>query len=327
MTSDTKKINERNIDISPDFSGLIKHIVRCNLWLPAAKSLKDEKNGFLKYFTLPGRWAWDIFFFEKNGLIKKNGRCFPDVRFCEKIPKVYTDTKKLLGSTIGKMGEFEKLVLRDEKEFWDGFPYDLYNLDFTGTLFPDEQPPFSDTFESINKIIEKHVASNFFPFVIFLTMKALKIQTKEEAIDKLKENIETNRANNEFTEQINNLIPNTENFVNSSFVDFILISIPKIICYLAKDQCNVEIITRAKYYRRNPTTRAEYFIVTFIFKFKNKRRRDLSIRNENYNKNVLNIFRLDNVQTIDNRPMNKREIENSLDEITKYISSFSVGGG
>jgi len=102
MPSDSKKINEKSVDAFTDFKGLIKHTARHLLWLPEARSLRTEKNRFLKYFTLPGRWAWDVLFFEQNNIIERGERGYPGVRFCDNNVKSYTDAKRLLGNTIGK---------------------------------------------------------------------------------------------------------------------------------------------------------------------------------------------------------------------------------
>ena len=315
MTSDTKKINTRSVEAYLEFGDPIKHAARCLLWLPEAQALKTQKRRFLKYFTLPGKYAYDIFFFEKNEIVQKHTRGFPDVRFCDNNDQAYSTAKRLLGNTVGKKGNFEKLVLNNEKEFWDGFPYDLYNLDFTGTCFPDDQPPFSDTFVAIKQIIEHHVSENCFPFVVFLTMKALASETKDEAKEELKENIETNRSNANFTQQINNLIPNIESFIDTRFEDFIIISIPKIVCHLAQVHCNIETRKRAKYPRSNNA----YFIVKFVFRFTRRRLRSLRINNPTYINNVLSIIKLDNVKTIDNSCLNN-EIRTSLIELKQHIS-------
>jgi len=325
MPSEIKKINEKSVDTFADFAGLIKHTARYLLWLPEAQSLRTEKNRFLKYFTLPGRWAWDVFFFERNGVIQRRDRGFPDVRFCDNNRKSYSDAKKLLGNTVGKKENFEKLVLNNEKEFWDIFPYDLYNLDFSGTCFPDDQPPFSDTFRAIAKIIENHVSPNHFPFSIFLTMKSLESQTNREAKRQLRENIETNRADTNFTQQINNLIPDIESFVSCNFVDFIMVSIPKIICHFTRAQCDIEVKARAKYSRFNRMD-GNFFITKFVFKFIRRRQRTLSLRNDNYIRNVLDIMRLDNVQTIDDSSISA-EIKVSLDGLKRYVHSLNETGG
>ena len=320
MSSDAKKENERSVEAYLQFGGLIKHASRYLIWLPEAKALREEKRKFLSYFTLPGRWAWDIFFFEKNRIIERRDRGFPNVRFCDRDVKSYSDAKRLLGSTIGKKANFEEIVLAHNDEFWGGFPYDLYNLDFSGTCFPNDQPPFSDTFEAITRIIENHASEGYFPFVIFLTMKASPNETNKSAKEQLKENIETNRGDSNFSEQINQLIPNTNNFVRSHFVDFIIISIPKLICHLANAHCIAEVRSRAKYFRRSQRQR-NFFITKFIFRF-TRRRRSLRIRNNNYIENITSIMRLDNVKTISPSSINS-EIIKSRDQLQTYINSLN----
>ena len=321
VKSDIKKINERTVDSYADFSGLIKHVARCILWLPEAKALKQEKNRPLRYFTLPGRYAYDIFYLEQEGIIAKDTRGFPNVRFCDNVPKSFSDAKLLLGNTIGKKANFERLVLEDQREFWDGFPYDIYNLDFCGTCFPDKQPPFSETFQAIEKIINKHVSENLFPFVIFLTMKAFDGETNPQAKLELIQNIEANRANSNLTQQITSIIPNTQNFANQNFTDFIIISVPKVICHLADSHCDLEVKARAKYSRSNKEI-GNYFITKFVFKFTRRRQRSLSVPSQNYIANVLNIMRLDNVMTIDNTLITDN-IKRSSDELIHYIQQIN----
>jgi len=221
-----------------------------------------------------------------------------------------------LGNTVGKRGNFEDVVLNGRKEFWDGFPYDLYNLDFCGTCLPDEQPPFSDTFEAITTIIENHVSRRHFPFSLLLTMKALADETNMVAQEELKANIETNRADACFADQINEAIPDTERFVRANFADFILISIAKIICHLAKAHCDVEIRNRAKYPRQN----GAYFITKFVFAFRGREQRSLRIASPMYASNVLEAVALNNVMTIDQSCIS-REIKRSHGELVEYVKS------
>lgn len=320
VKSDIKKVNEKTVDSYADFSGLIKHAARYALWLPESKSLRQNKNKPLRYFTLPGKWAYDIIFFEKEGIIQKDTRGFPDVRFCDNNPKSYSDAKRLLGNTIGKKENFEKLVLEDHPEFWDGFPYDIYNLDFCGTCFPDTQPPFSETFQAIEKIISKHASDNQHPFIIFLTMKALDAETNTQAKEQLIQNIETNRVDTNFTQQINNLIPNTHDFVTQNFVDFIMISVPKIICHLAQNHCDIDVKARAKYSRHNQDA-GNYYITKFVFKFTRRGDRTLLVRNENYINNVLRILQLSNTITIDHTSITE-EIRLSNEELVRHAEQL-----
>lgn len=319
--SDIKKVNEKTIDAYSDFGGLIKHTARCLLWLPEAQTLKREKKRCLRYFTLPGKWALDIFFLEKEGIIQKDARGFPEVRFCDNSSKSYSDAKRLLGNTIGKKENFEKLVLNEQREFWDGFPYDIYNLDFCGTCFPDNQPPFSETFQAIEKIIEKHVEGNHFPFVIFLTMKAFDGETNPQAKELLIQNIETNRVNTSLVQQIATIIPNTQSFVTQNFTDFIVISVPKIICHFAERHCDLDVRSRAKYLRTNDEI-GNFFITKFVFKFSRRRQSHLAVTNQNYINNILNIMRLDNVTTIDNTSITQ-DIKRSSEELRQYIQQIN----
>jgi len=320
MASDLSRANRKSVEAYLEFEGVLKHAARYLLWLPEVQSLRRSKRSFLKYFTLPGKWAWDIFFFEKNNILERRGRGFPDVRFCDNNMQSYVTAKRILGNTIGKKGNFEDLVLNNRKEFWDGFPYDVYNLDFCGTCFPTEQPPFSDTFKAIAKIIENHVSSNNFPFILLLTMKALASETRNEAKEELKENIENNRRDPNFAEQINTVIPNTDTFVQRNFPDFIIISIPKVICHLANTHCGVEIRYRAKYPRNN----AAYYVTNFVFKFTKRRRRSLSIMSPMYISNVRKIMCLNDVVLID-RSCISNEIRQSHRQLREYVSSLDQG--
>jgi hypothetical protein len=316
MRSNIQKANERSVEAFREFGGVLKHAARELLWLPEAKSLREEKKRYLTYFTLPGKWAWDIFFFERNGILEKRGRGFPHVRFCDNNTESYATAKRLLGNTVGKRENFEDVVLNGGREFWDEFPYDLYNLDFCGTCFPDEQPPFSDTFEAITRIIENHVSQRHFPFSLLLTMKALADETSIRAQEELKANIETNRADVYFADQINEVIPDTEKFVRANFADFILISIAKIICHLAKAHCDVEIRNRAKYPRQD----GAYFITKFVFRFTGREGRSLRIASPMYASNVLKAIALNNVMSIDKSCIS-REIKRSHSELVEYVRS------
>lgn len=318
MTSDLKRANAKSVEAYSEFADILKHAARYLLWLPEVRALREDRKRFLKYFTLPGKWAWDIFFFERNSILERNERGFPNVRFCDNNGQSYVTAKRLLGNTVGKKGNFEDLVLGDRQEFWGGFPYDVYNLDFCGTCLPREQPPFSNTFAAVTKIVEKHVSLNHFPFIILLTMKALAGETSDEAQSELKDNIETNRREPELAEQINAVIPNTELFVQTNFPEFIMISIPKVICHLASAHCKVEVKCRAKYPRRDAT----YFITKFVFRFVRSRRTSLRITNPVYVASVRDLLQLNNVILIDESRISA-EIRESHRALQEYVNSLT----
>jgi hypothetical protein len=313
MNTNLRKINEKTIEAHHDYSGLLKHAARYLLWLPEAKKLKSEKQRYLTYFTLPGKWAFDIFFFEQEGIVEKQVRGFPGVRFCENNSDSFATAKRLLGDTIGIKRNFEELVLNNRPEFWDGFPYDIYNLDFCGTCFPDNQPPFSDTFKSLTKILKRHYLRGHFPFLIFLTMKAFSPGTRKEAKDELIQNIEDNRNDGNFADIINGLIPNTDSFVRNNFVDFIILSIPKIVCHIAqREKRSISVQYRAKYAR----DKGRFYITKFVFLFDGCIS-GLRIKSQQYIANVRNIMRMDNVLTINNSSITNA-IRESHNRLLKY---------
>ena len=139
--------------------------------------------------------------------------------------------------------------------------------------------------------MEGHIHHRCFPFVVFLTMKALIDETNARAREELMQNIESNRAQTEFKHAFDETIPNTADFVRRDFCDFIIVSIPKLICHLARDHCGVEVRQRAKYARTSDDGK-EYFIVKFVFRFTGQQRTSLRITNENYAANVVQIVRL-----------------------------------
>ena len=316
MNANLRKTNQKTIEAFRDFGDELKHAARYLLWLPEAKILKFEKGRYLKYFTLPGKWAYDIFFFEQEGIIEKQVRGFPFVRFCEKDSNYFATAKRLLGDTIGTRRSFEDLVLMNRPEFWDGFPYDIYNLDFCGTCFPNDQPPFSDTFKALTKIIKRHHLREHFPFLILLTMKAFSSETRQEAKDQLIQNIEDNRNDGNFSEIINRLIPNTDSFVRNNFVDFIILSIPKIVCHIAqRERRNISVQYRAKYKRYNRHD-GIYHITKFVFRFGGCIS-GLRIGSQQYIANVRDIMRMDDVLTIDDSSITN-EIRKSHNQLLKY---------
>jgi hypothetical protein len=313
MDTNLRKTNQKTIEAYHDFGDELKHAARYLLWLPEAKKLKSEKGRFLTYFTLPGTRAFDIFFFEQEGIVERQVRGFPGVRFCENNSDAFSTAKRFLGDTIGIKRSFEDIVLNDKKEFWDAFPYDIYNLDFCGTCFPDNQPPFSNTFESLTKIIKRHCLQVHFPFLIFLTMKAFSPETSKEAQKDLIKNIEDNRNDGNFADIINKLIPNTNSFVKDNFVDFIILSIPKIVCHIAqREKRSISVQYRAKYARHN----GRYYITKFVFRFDGCIP-GLRIKSQQHIANVKEIMRMGNVITINNSSVTNT-IRESHNRLLKY---------
>ena len=117
------------------------------------------------------------------------------------------------------------------------------------------------------------------------------------------ENLEKNREDPKLKEQINAIIPSTSQFIKDQYNEFILLSVPKLICGLVKKKCNVKIINRAKYRRQS---RESYYMSKFVIRF------DKNKTGSNYIDCVSDIFRLNNIQSI-SLSDNKRSIQKSYD--------------
>ena len=263
--------NDKYLETHADFGDPTKQCARRLLWLPALQSLREEMGRNLRYFTLPGPRALDVLFFQSKGILSHSGRGFADVCFCDKNPQYFAEAKRVLGNTVGILDSFENVVL-DRKNlrhrpFWDIFPFDVYNLDFCGTCFPKKQPPFSRTFKAIRLLLNAHASprnTQKTPFLILLTMRASAELTSRKALSQLKENIETNRRDSALTDLINNAVgPNTEVFATQHYEQFILISVPKFLAYLAQNAgISVRVIKRGYYPRAGST----YHMAKFVFR-------------------------------------------------------------
>lgn len=257
-------------EIQFDFGDVVKHEARLKLWLPALKELRNELGRYLKYFTLPGPKAYDVIKWKNEDLLECDGRGFPDVCFCEMDHDNFANAKRILGRTHGVKARFEDIIQNNQsnryKAFWDLFPFDVYNLDFCGTWFEDEEP-LSETFISIIKLVNFHIPKRKFnKFLLFLTIRIDMNKTNNRVIEALKSNLILNKKNQRFSNKIYELAgKDIKTFICNHFYLFIMISIPKLIAFKLIPQterlsAKIENIRRA-YYPRN----SKYYIGKFVF--------------------------------------------------------------
>jgi len=270
-------MKEQRKQISDEFGGPVKHEARLKLWLPALEHLKNTLGGkYLKYFTLSGPNAYDVILWKEKGLLEYNGRGFPNVRFCGYDASDIDEATSVLGNTVGINARFEDMILKpyDAKyqAFWDFLPCDVYNLDFCGSWFKNNEPPVSDTFQSIIELINEHVnKEDSGEFLLLLTIRIDKNATNRKVINALKSNLKYNSRNKTFSQIIKSLVAESfDDFVNNSFRDFMLISIPKLIAYqLTKSArrwtAKLVRLDRAFYHRYNRDKGYSYYIGKFVF--------------------------------------------------------------
>lgn len=284
-------------EVYRDFGDIIKHESRLRLWLPALIKLKNSLGRELKYFTLPGPKAYDVIRWKTEGIVKHDGKGFPDICFCEYEEANFINAKRILGNTRGIKAKFEDVILAPDSKskyraFWDLFPYDAYNLDFCGTWFESEEP-LSQTFRSIIELINAHVRKGS-DFLLFLTIRIDKNKTNITVINDLKDNLESNRRVPELLSKIQVICGNDINqFIKRNFNTFILISIPKLIAFKIIPQTKklsgkIEDGVQAYY------SRGRYYIGKFVFLI-NKEKTTLRINPPWYTDFVSKCFDLENI--------------------------------
>ncbi len=112
-----------------------KHCARLYGWLPASKEyLKLAKKANIKYFTLPGTKAIDIFMFEMEGLLlrdKKTGT-LPNVVSCEeiqdKVPEILDVVRPLTKEAI-IIGKLQDVLAFEDDEYTKITPLNAYSKD------------------------------------------------------------------------------------------------------------------------------------------------------------------------------------------------------
>ncbi len=261
------------LDLSRD---PIKQFVRKFGWLSSAQRKMTELTAGgksrpfgLRYFTLCGKDGIDIFMLRKEGLLKDNGRKFPTVVYCENLPSNFGKVRPLLGGTKGYLSTFEDLVKRPEfKSNTIVTPFDLVNLDFSGSCFPRSDQPFSNTLHSVLDLINLQKGSSF---CLFVTFKAFRSGENQQAIDELLENMHNNfRDNPEVKTTFNNCFNqmSPKQLLESDYGLFLLTTFPKIVFGFGSSNGFVVSCCQKYFYERAMRkSDKSYQIIKFIFDF------------------------------------------------------------
>jgi len=253
----------------------IKHFVRINGWVGRARNrierLREqnaERKYGLRYFTLCGKDGIDIFLFQREGLIEDDGRSFPSVFYCESYYPNFAELRPLLGRTKGQRREFNDLVRQPwfQKRIQDS-PFDVVNLDFSGSCFPRADHPFSTTLRSLYSLIELQKGHEF---DLFVTFKALRSAENEEAVEQLFGNMEKNlvqenQAETRFRERFVGVT--LEQLLQRDYGQFLLLTFPKIIFGFGTEPGFIVSCPQKFLYRRRSSQRRVYQIVKFLFLF------------------------------------------------------------
>lgn len=253
-----------------------KHFVRRNGWVPVARarlaklrSINAQRPYGLRYFTLCGKDGIDIFLFKREGLITDDGRGFPSVLYCESDRANFAQVRPLLGRTKGERAQFEELIKhREFRHRIEGEPFDVINLDFSGSCFPRNDYPFSRTLRSVNNLIQLQQDHEF---DLFVTFKALRSADNRTAINELTHNMKSNFENSRdietrFKTRFAGLEPNQ--LLERNYGQFLLATFPKIVFgFGSASGFVVKCPNKFVYQRMRRFSGDPYQIVKFLFSF------------------------------------------------------------
>lgn len=219
-------------------SDILKHYVRLNAWLPAAREQHEAiaNPGPLRYFTFCAASAIDVFMLLDAGLLDRepDTGCIEGPFFCEEKPEDFNRISQLLGAhDQGIMGTFEDIVLfedddetagksiEDEAEhyprplreklwtkqhhhrFRAAFPFDVINLDLFGTWFPPKAGALSPTLKTVRRLLEWQREPGLDgrtvdTFTLFITSHVERGKPNASALAELRALLEANKGYTDF---------------------------------------------------------------------------------------------------------------------------------
>lgn len=194
-------IERRRNRAKSSYTDIKKHYVRVNGWLPVFHQYSETRGNALSYLTLCAKYAIDIRYFRHKGFLpydRENGT-YPTVTFIERDKQDYATIAEGLGrARLGIRGDLEDILVNPQRnadnaeKLRQSFPYDIINLDFTGEVVREDDPPYSQTIQAIERIIDLQIASDCPRWHMFLTFRACPQTANHEADDELQAIIEGN---------------------------------------------------------------------------------------------------------------------------------------
>ena len=82
------------------------------------------------------------------------------------------------------------------------FPHDVVNLDFTGEVVRQNDPPYSDTLKAIERLVELQSNSDLQRWHLFLTFRAAAATTSKPGAEQLCKVLENNLDSDEAKKRV-----------------------------------------------------------------------------------------------------------------------------
>lgn len=270
-------IESRRRKARSSYTDIKKHFVRLNGWLPVFQRYSLALAGRVRYLTLCAKHAIDVRYFRQKGFLPYDNeqKAYPTVTFVEKDAQDYAIIAESLGTTkLGIKGDLEDILVNPERnldnsrKLRESFPYDVINLDFTGEVVREDDPPYSQTIRAIERIMELQNAANSQAWHMFLTFRACPETSNHEADDELQAIIEGNLQNAEAAAAYQGR-PEPGELVRRGYEEFLRIGVTKFLASSASQRGFACTLESSYVYPRNPGEGAPaYHIVKLIVAFR-----------------------------------------------------------
>ena len=270
-----RETEERRRRARSSYRDLPKHYVRKIGWLPVLREHAAARAAGPRYFTLCAKEAIDVRYFRRCGVLPfdPQERSYPTVTFVEREAQDYAFIAETLGQTrLGLLGDLEAIVLHpanypdEHKRLLSTFPHDVVNLDFTGEVVRQNDPPYSDTIKAIEKLVELQSNFDLRRWHMFLTFRAAAATTSRPGSEQLRTLLENNLANDE-AKRAYGTRPSPTKMFEGQFSEVIRLGAAKVVAAKAAG-CGFRMAIHRSYrYARNPRAAPSYDIVKLILVF------------------------------------------------------------
>src|SRR5229473_950133 len=271
-----EEIERRRKRAKSSYRDAKKHFVRVEGWLPVFRAYARQKALAVHYLTLCAKDAIDVRYFRIKGVLEYDAKqkAYPTVSFIEREAQDYAVIAESLGTAkLGINGDLEAILIRPDEnasnsaKLRKSFPYDIVNLDFTGEVVREGDPPYSQTIRAIEKIIELQHGANCPSWHMFLTFRACPETANHEADQELRFIIENNLQNAQAREAYGNR-PAPHDLIGARYEEFLRIGIVKFLASSASNRGYTCSLENSYVYSREPRDGGPpYHIVKLIVRF------------------------------------------------------------
>jgi hypothetical protein len=271
-----EEIERRRKRAKSSYKDAKKHYVRVEGWLPVFRDYAERTGGAVRYFTLCAKDAIDVRYFRIKGVLTYDAKqkAYPTVSFVERDPQDYAVIAESLGTTkLGIRGDLEQILVQPDQnpnnsiKLRKSFPYDIINLDFTGEVVRENDPPYSQTIRAIEKIIELQHGANCETWHMFLTFRACQETANHEADQELRGIVEGNLRNARAREAYG-ARPLPIDLIRVQYDEFLRVGIIKFLAHSSSQRGYVCLLENSYVYSREPPDGGPpYHIVKLIVRF------------------------------------------------------------